>query len=215
MATSRPAREPWRAVQADAAYLEGLPTAMLLDEAMAAYQARKYAEAKKMYQTAASLPGGSQKRVTTGLYLTSWKLRQTKDAEAAFKKLVDASLEEKRLGVKFLFQPGATQFVPNADLRAQYALWTRVIAERAAAGKQCLNVVGHTSRTGTDPINDALSKKRAEVMMKSIEQRQSALRKRLAASGAGSRETIVGSGTDDARDAVDRRVEFRVSECTT
>ena len=31
--------------------------------------------------------------------------------------------------------------------------------------------------------------------------------------GAGSRENIIGSGTDDQRDALDRRVEFRVTPC--
>ncbi|MBP8308686.1 MAG: OmpA family protein [Burkholderiaceae bacterium] len=200
---------------ADAAYLEGLPTAMLIDEAVNAYQARKYNDAKKLYKTAAQLPGGAQKRVITGLYLTSWKLRQTRDAEAAFKSLVDSALEEKRLGMKFLFQPGSTQFVANRDLRAQYVMWTRIIGASAAAGKNCLTVVGHTSRTGTDPVNDALSMKRAETMSKMLEQRSTALRKRLTAQGMGSRETIVGSGTDDARDAIDRRVEFRLSECKT
>ncbi len=200
---------------ADAAYLEGLPTAMLIDEAANAYQARRYADAKKLYTTAATLPGGTQKRVVTGLYLTSWKLRQTKDAEAAFKTLVDGAIEEKRIGMKFLFQPGSTNFVASPDLRAQYAMWTRVIGERAAASKSCLMVVGHTSRTGTDPINDALSMKRAEFMTKALEQRHKNIHNRLKAQGAGSREAIVGSGTDDARDAIDRRVEFRLSECNT
>ncbi|HPU50584.1 MAG TPA: OmpA family protein [Burkholderiaceae bacterium] len=200
---------------ADSAYLEGLPTAMLIDEAVNAYQAGRYSDAKKLYKTASQLPGGAQKRVVTGLYLTSWKLRQTRDAEAAFKSLVDTALEEKRLGMKFLFQPGSTQFVANPDLRAQYGMWTRVIGARAASGNNCLTVMGHTSRTGTDPVNDALSLKRAEVMSKMLEQRSTALRKRLTAQGAGSRETIVGSGTDDARDAIDRRVEFRLSECKT
>ena len=33
-------------------------------------------------------------------------------------------------------------------------------------------------------------------------------------SGMGSRETIVGSGSDDVVDALDRRVEFKIVECT-
>jgi outer membrane protein OmpA-like peptidoglycan-associated protein len=186
---------------------------MLIEEAASAYQARRFAEAKKLYQAAASLPGGTQKRIVTGMYLTSWKLRQSKDAESAFKNLVDNALEEKRLGVKFLFQPGGTQFVVNPDLRAQYSLWTKVISERVGVGKNCLTVVGHTSRSGPEPANEVLSLKRAELMVKSLEKASSVLAKRLNFNGAGSRETIIGSGTDDARDAVDRRVEFRTSEC--
>ena len=36
---------------------------------------------------------------------------------------------------------------------------------------------------------------------------------RVETAGSGSRENLIGSGTDDLRDALDRRVEFRVSPC--
>lgn len=36
---------------------------------------------------------------------------------------------------------------------------------------------------------------------------------RAEASGRGFRENIVGTGTDDVRDEIDRRVEFRFSQC--
>jgi hypothetical protein len=36
---------------------------------------------------------------------------------------------------------------------------------------------------------------------------------RLKSDGVGSREALVGLGTDDIRDALDRRVEFRVVNC--
>jgi len=36
---------------------------------------------------------------------------------------------------------------------------------------------------------------------------------RIETAGAGSRENLIGSGTDDLRDALDRRVEFRVIPC--
>jgi hypothetical protein len=41
------------------------------------------------------------------------------------------------------------------------------------------------------------------------------LAKRSATVGKGSRENIIGLGTDDARDALDRRVEFKVIDCAT
>jgi outer membrane protein OmpA-like peptidoglycan-associated protein len=40
----------------------------------------------------------------------------------------------------------------------------------------------------------------------------SALSSRVIANGVGSKENLVGTGTDDARDALDRRVEFKVIE---
>jgi outer membrane protein OmpA-like peptidoglycan-associated protein len=46
-----------------------------------------------------------------------------------------------------------------------------------------------------------------------LERDSRALGTRLRAVGVGSREALVGLGTDDARDALDRRVEFRVVDC--
>jgi hypothetical protein len=40
-----------------------------------------------------------------------------------------------------------------------------------------------------------------------------ALNSRLRASGVGYRENIIGTGTDDERDAIDRRVVFKVAAC--
>jgi outer membrane protein OmpA-like peptidoglycan-associated protein len=37
--------------------------------------------------------------------------------------------------------------------------------------------------------------------------------RQLQTSGVGFRENLIGTGTDDARDALDRRVEFRVRGC--
>lgn len=37
---------------------------------------------------------------------------------------------------------------------------------------------------------------------------------RLSSDGVGLRENLIGLGTDDLRDALDRRVEFRVVECS-
>ena len=39
------------------------------------------------------------------------------------------------------------------------------------------------------------------------------LANRMIAAGVGSAETIVGSGKDNASDALDRRVEFKVVKC--
>ena len=39
------------------------------------------------------------------------------------------------------------------------------------------------------------------------------LASRVEVAGVGWQENIIGSGTDDARDSVDRRVEFKVRTC--
>jgi outer membrane protein OmpA-like peptidoglycan-associated protein len=76
-----------------------------------------------------------------------------------------------------------------------------------------VKVIGHTSRTGDAQANDVLSQRRATVIKQSLERQNRKLATRVSAEGVGSREIIVGLGTDDVRDALDRRVEFRRVDC--
>src|SRR4029434_4913747 len=69
------------------------------------------------------------------------------------------------------------------------------------------------SRTGPEPLNERLSLRRAEYIQERLEADAPPLRNRTITSGKGSRENLVGSATDDARDALDRRVEFKVIGC--
>jgi outer membrane protein OmpA-like peptidoglycan-associated protein len=92
-------------------------------------------------------------------------------------------------------------------------MWLRQIAGRAAAGPACLQVAGHTSRTGAEPLNERLSLQRAGLVQQRLVSLNKGLERKLSAVGLGSSKVISGTGTDDARDAVDRRVEFQVTEC--
>ena len=74
------------------------------------------------------------------------------------------------LGVKFLFNPGSTEFWSDPRVSGPYGMWLRQIAKEGTAAKVCMNVVGHTSKTGSEQVNDALSLQRANV----IKQRLSA-----------------------------------------
>ena len=160
-------------------------------------------------------PGGEQLRVLNGIYLANTRLHRTKAAMEAFGKVVDYGLKSDRLAVKFLFKPGSTQFTTDRSVRAPYDSWLERIAERTAANKGCLEVVGHTSATGLAALNDRLSGLRADYIKDRLEDNEHSLRGRLLASGRGSREMIVGTGKDDASDALDRRVEFKVAKCGT
>ena len=68
-------------------------------------------------------------------------------------------------------------------------------------------------RTGTEPINDRLSMLRAQYVQQRLLADAPVLSRRTTAVGKGWRENIIGLGTDDARDALDRRVEFKVIDC--
>ncbi|MBK7541110.1 MAG: OmpA family protein [Candidatus Competibacteraceae bacterium] len=197
----------------NAAYADRIVTAALISEAIDAYNDRQYQRALGLYQDALRSPDGQQLRVYNGLYLSSWKLGRRNDATQAFDKIVDYGLSNKRLAVKFLFKPGSTDFWPDRQVSGPYPLWLRQIAQRTSERAGCLEVVGHTSRTGPEPINERLSLRRAESIKGKLENDATALRNRTIANGVGSKETLIGTGTDDARDALDRRVEFKVVDC--
>ncbi len=199
----------------DQAYADRILVASLVNDGIEAYDAGRYRDALDVYQSALKTPGGEQLRVLNGIYLANYKLRRTKVAMEAFGKVVDYGLKGDRLAVKFLFKPGSTQFYTDPSVRAPYGAWLEKIAERTAANKGCLEVVGHTSATGLAALNDRLSGLRADYIKDRLEDEERSLRGRIIATGKGSREMIVGTGRDDASDALDRRVEFKVAKCST
>ena len=198
---------------ADPVYFERVSTATVISEATAAYNSDKYADALSLYRNAETTASGEQLRVLNGIYLASWKLGRTAEAEDAFGRVVALGLANNNLGVKFLFNPGSIDFWSDRQVSGPYGFWLRQIAKHAAAAKVCMNVIGHTSRTGTAQFNDRLSMRRATYIKQRLDKESPELVKRTHPSGMGFRENLVGTGTDDARDALDRRVEFKLTDC--
>ncbi|MBS0444947.1 MAG: OmpA family protein [Proteobacteria bacterium] len=198
---------------ADKYYLERFAVAPVIDQATASYNAEHYQEALSGYRSALSMPAGEQLRVLNGLYLSETRLGHATEAEQAFGRVVAFGIQYDELGVKFLFNPGTTEFWSDPRISGVYPMWLRQIAREAQSAKVCMNVVGHTSRTGTEQVNDTLSLKRANVIRQRLNGEQATLTARLQSSGMGFRENIVGSGTDNAIDALDRRVEFKIVAC--
>jgi outer membrane protein OmpA-like peptidoglycan-associated protein len=201
--------------KADPEYIERVVTAALISEATSAYNSARYDEALNLYTNAAASPGGEQLRVFNGLYLANWKLGRSDDSEKAFGRIVAYGLANNALGVKILFRPGSTEFWPDPKVSGPYSIWLRQIAREASASKVCLNLVGHTSRTGPEEVNVRLSQQRASYIKQRLEAESPVLSARTRFTGVGWRENLVGIGSDDARDALDRRVEFNVINCTT
>lgn len=198
---------------ADHDYLAGVATAAKLQEATEAYNKAQYADALKQYEVAQAMVAGRQLRTYDGIYLSSTRLDRQAEAEAAFGKLVAAGIADKSLSVKLLFNPGSTTFWSDPQISGPYPMWLRQVGTVAGASTVCMDLVGHTSLTGSAAFNDRLSQQRAGAIKERLESATPSLRGRLAAHGKGSSEPLVGTGSDDARDALDRRVEFRIVDC--
>jgi hypothetical protein len=197
----------------DAFYLERIAAATLINEATQLYNQERYVEALGQYRSALAMPTGEQIRVMNGIYLTTAKLGRTAEAEQAFGRVVALGIAYNELGVKFLFSPGSTDFWADPRVSGPYGMWLRQIAKEGTAAKVCMNVVGHTSKTGSEQVNDALSLQRANVIKQRLAAESAALGARTKTAGMGFRQNIVGSGTDNAVDALDRRVEFKIIPC--
>jgi outer membrane protein OmpA-like peptidoglycan-associated protein len=194
-------------------YFDRLATATTLNEGTLAYNSERYQEALDLYKTALAAPYGEQLRTFNGIYLASWKLGRTQEAEAAFGKIVALGIASNNLGVKFLFNPGTTDFWSDQKISGPYAIWVRQIARQTAQAKVCMDIVGHTSRTGGESFNDKLSAQRAAVIRQRLGSESADLLGKTKTSGVGFRENIIGTGSDDASDALDRRVEFKIGGC--
>ncbi len=207
--TATPAGRP-----ADPYYMQNIAVAPKIMAATTLYNAERYQDALTQYTEAAGLPNGEQLRVLNGIYLSSEKLGRSAEAEQAFGKIVAYGIANQELGVKFLFTPGSTAFWPEAKISGPYAMWLREIARQSTTAKVCMDIVGHTSHTGSVAFNDALSLQRALYIRQRLVTESSALGNRTTPTGKGFRENIIGSGTDDAVDALDRRVEFKIIGCS-
>ncbi len=198
---------------ADDVYLGRIATAALVNDATNLYNSERYRDALTQYQNALSSPAGEQLRVLNGIYMTNLKLGRTAEAEKSFGRLVAFGIANNLLSVKFLFNPGGTEFWSDPKISSAYGMWIRQIAREASAAKVCMQVVGHTSKTGSDQANESLSLQRATYVEQRLDAESPDLGRRTKSVGMGNRQNIVGSATDDARDALDRRVEFKIVPC--
>jgi len=196
----------------DPHYVEGLIAASIINDAIEAYDGGRYADAIALYGSARSVAAGNQLRVYNGLYLANWKLGRQEPATAAFSEAVGYGLARDRLGVKILFRPGSVVLDRTAEAQP-YEMWLRKIAERAAERPSCLQVIGNTSKSGSAELNARLSASRAGDIKARLAAITPELQNRLTAIGVGANNNLVGTGADDATDALDRRVDFKVSRC--
>ena len=202
-----------RGASADQRYLASISTGALIQQATMAYDEGRSSDALLRYQEVVQRPDGKQLRVFNGLYNSHTKLGHAAEAEGAFSQIVALGLATNNLAVRLLFNPGSTEFWRDRNVSTIYPMWLRRIATETNAGDYCMTVVGHTSKTGTEAVNERLSLSRARYVRDALLAQDRQLASRVEVAGVGWQENIIGSGTDDARDSVDRRVEFKVRTC--
>ncbi len=199
--------------QAEKEYFDSLATNALLAEASRAYDQDNHLLALGLFAKAAERGDGKVMKTFSGLYQSFYKLKRTEEAEQAFATLTELGMINGHISVKFLFNVNATEFYGGDDVRKQYQIWLRQIGTNISASESCAQIVGHASHSGTEQHNMVLSLKRAELIQARLRTEAPSVSKKTVAVGRGFAENIIGTGTNDASDAIDRRVEFRMTEC--
>lgn len=198
---------------ADKGYMDGLTTAALMADGDRMYDGKNYEKALGYYKEASLRADGQVMRTYAAMYQAYRKLNRMEDAEIAFGRMIALGYSTNNMNIKLLFSVASTQFIADPDMRSQYAIWLRQIAKFFAKADSCLNIVGHSSRTGNEAFNESLSLQRAQAVQNLMQKDFQNIMSRSKAVGRGWKENIAGLGSDDIRDAVDRRVEFRVVPC--
>ena len=192
------------------AYIDAVLAAATINEAIAAYQNRRYDDALALYQSALTNPAGNQARVHAGIYLANQKLGRTQAALRAFGRMTEMGLASDKLAVQFNFKPGSIAFAQD---RQPYALWLAEISRQALRQPGCIEVAGHTRRGVSEQMDERLSLARAEFVRQKAASIHPGFARRSSAKGYGAQRAIIGTGKNDASDALDQRIEFKKTAC--
>jgi outer membrane protein OmpA-like peptidoglycan-associated protein len=168
-----------------------------------------------LYQRAETRNDGKTLKIYSGLYVSHLKLGNLADAEKTFGQLVAVAFAENNLSIRFLFQVNSTDFISEPKLNQQYRIWVRQLGQHIIKSQQCVEVQGHSSKSGNEAYNNRLSLQRAEFIRRQMQLDSNASVNLTKATGRGFQDNLVGSGSDNEQDAIDRRVEFKIVPCSS
>jgi outer membrane protein OmpA-like peptidoglycan-associated protein len=177
------------------------------------YEEKEYNKSFAYYDQAARSQDGLHLEVLNGQFTSSLKQGEWERAEAVYAKLIRSSIAETgELATKITFNPSSAS--PIEGKARIHNIYIRQIAKMVASTPNCrIAIIGHSSKTGKEGFNDSLSLSRSKWILKEMAGYAHDITQRAETIGRGYRENIVGTGADNLTDEIDRRVEFKFSQC--
>ena len=177
------------------------------------YEQGEYKKSLSYYDQAASSQSKPRIQALNGQFTNLVKQAEWDRAEEVYAKLIRTTIAETgALTSKITYAPNS--YVPIEGKAALYGIFVRQIAKLVASAQTCrLQIVGHSSHSGDAAYNDQLSLQRSAWILKEMSSYAPGVGPKAETFGRGFRENIVGTGTDDLRDEIDRRVEFKFVGC--
>ncbi len=196
-------------------YYESLDTKSLIEEAERLSANKDYKKSLLLFYLASERKDSPLKVTYLELYQNARNLNHQVAASDAFQRLLTQNvIETKKLTFKFLFTPQSSAFTDDKDLRKEYSFWLHEIVKYFQQNKRCFQIIGHTGKEETDnPKQLSLQRaKKIQLMMKvnfpMVIERSTLIAK-------GDKENILGIGTNDMMDILDRRVELNIMNCAS
>jgi outer membrane protein OmpA-like peptidoglycan-associated protein len=176
------------------------------------YEKHEFNKSLAYYNQVAGGQKEQELEVLNGQFTNLVKQEHLEEAELVYAKLLKTSITEtNEIANKIIFAPNSV--VPLESNISLYKIYIRQIANLVAAAPACrVQIIGHSSRSGSESYNDKLSQQRAEWIQNQMAVYAPKSRSKSETIGRGFRENIIGSGKDDITDAIDRRVEFKFSQ---
>jgi hypothetical protein len=197
----------------DPRYLDTIEAAGLVHGAIIAYEGGQLDEAGRRFKTALRTRGGDQLRAYNGLYLTSWRQGDWREAADAFAKLVAHAIDGPSLWLKFPFEPGSTGFEIDKDGAAQAEIWLGGIAREMLRRKECFQIQGHGGQDDGASPAEGLDLGRAEYIKRRLEAEAPELIGRVTATGQSEKDHGAGGAGGYSRDGLQQGIEIRSVAC--
>jgi outer membrane protein OmpA-like peptidoglycan-associated protein len=196
-------------------YYESLDTKSLIKEAERLSANKDYEQSLLLFYLVSERKDSPLKETYLELYQNARNLNQQVAASDAFQRLLAQNvIETKKLTFKFLFAPQSSSFTDDKDLRKEYSFWLHEIVKYFENNKRCFQIIGHTGKEETDNPK-RLSLQRAKKIQLMMKVNFPMVMERSTLIGKGDEENIIGIGTNDMMDILDRRVELNIINCAS
>ena len=192
---------------------ESLLARLLLAEGKRLESQDRCRDALQHYDPAALQAGPTQGEALAAVYRCHWQLQQPKAAQAAFSRFIAHELAQGWLPLKLLFEPGESRYLADPRVSGPYGMWLRQLVGPLLDSPSCLSLIGHAGASALEQKTADLPLRRAQAVQRQLEALAPALAGRLRSEAAAPAEALIGSASDDWRDALDRRVSFKLRSC--
>jgi len=176
------------------------------------YEEQEFNKSLAYYNQVAGGQNEQELEILNGQFTNLVKQQHMDKAEEVYAKLLKTIIAEtNEIANKIIFAPNSK--VPLENNAGLYKIYIKQIANLVVAGPECrVKIIGHSSKTGAEDLNDKLSLQRAEWIQNQMALYAPKIKGKSETIGCGFKENLVGTGKDDITDAIDRRVEFKFND---